>query len=65
VEMDARSEDLHLRISDNGKGFDTEAHRDSHGLLSLSRRSAALKARLTIESGVGKGTSIDLRVPLR
>jgi two-component sensor histidine kinase len=65
VEMDARSEDLHLRIADNGRGFDTEAHRDSHGLLSLSRRSAALKAILTIESGVGKGTSIDLRVPLR
>jgi signal transduction histidine kinase len=61
---------LVISISDNGKGFDTRSNGTSgsmggHGLTSMQRRAQALGGSLTIDSRIGSGTSLTLRVPLR
>src|SRR5262249_26016247 len=57
---------LTLKVTDNGQGFDLHAgtkHRGT-GLESMRRRVERLGGRLTITSELGRGTSIDLRIPL-
>jgi signal transduction histidine kinase len=54
-----------LEIRDNGVGFDPEqASRIGFGLHSLRERATQLGGRLTIDSAVGRGTSLRLEVPL-
>jgi len=55
---------LHLRIQDNGRGFDPASTTDGHGLASLRRRAQALHGRLEIESSPGSGASLTLEVPV-
>lgn len=51
---------LHIRIEDNGKGFDrsSPAHHKGIGLKSMEQRVAMTGATLEIKSEPGKGTSI-------
>ncbi len=54
---------LLLRINDNGLGFDPTDESDGNGLLSMRRRAEALGGELEIESSVGNGTTVGLRLP--
>jgi signal transduction histidine kinase len=56
---------LHLRVSDNGRGFDVAGDSDGDGLVSMRRRVAALGGRLAIQSTPGQGTTIALDVERR
>lgn len=62
--------DLHLTITDNGKGFDIEksklkaAERGSFGLSNMSERIHFVNGNLNIESEPGKGTKITIKVPI-
>jgi signal transduction histidine kinase len=54
-----------LEINDSGVGFDPEqASRMGFGLHSLRERATQVGGRLTIDSAVGRGTSLRLEVPL-
>ncbi|HEV8428503.1 MAG TPA: ATP-binding protein, partial [Pyrinomonadaceae bacterium] len=55
---------LELTVSDNGRGFDTSAESDGHGLSSMHNRAASLGAEIGIVSGPGRGTNITLKIPL-
>ena len=57
---------LRLRIEDDGAGFAPEAPRarPSLGLASMRQRVAAIGGRLRVESAPGKGTRIEVEVPL-
>jgi len=55
---------LELTISDNGKGFDTSAESDGHGLTSMKERAVGLGAEIGIVSEAGRGTTTTLNVPL-
>ncbi|HJU57100.1 MAG TPA: two-component regulator propeller domain-containing protein, partial [Pyrinomonadaceae bacterium] len=62
---------LIVKVSDNGKGFDTGAagngHHDGmggHGLHSLRQRALALGGSFEVESLKGRGTTVTLKVPL-
>ena len=55
---------FNLKISDNGKGFDTAVTTDRHGLLNIRQRAIRQKGSLKIQSTPGLGTVIDLSVPL-
>jgi signal transduction histidine kinase len=57
--------ELQLTIRDDGRGFDPSLRRTGHGLASLSRRATELGGRLSIDSAPGRGTTIELRAPLR
>ena len=54
---------LALRITDDGTGFDLNADDDGHGLENMRQRAAELGGELKIDTGAGKGTIIDLKVP--
>jgi signal transduction histidine kinase len=55
-----------LTIADDGTGFDPEARRGSghFGLTNLANRAAGLDGTLDIESAIGDGTRIIVRLPL-
>lgn len=64
VEMVFLENELALKISDNGVGFDTEAARKagSLGLLGIAERASAVNAAVDIVSGKGNGTTIRVRL---
>lgn len=56
---------LHVRIVDDGRGFDPDQPRDGgNGIGNLRRRAADLGGALQLRSAPGAGTSIQLTVPL-
>ncbi|MFL9845304.1 tetratricopeptide repeat-containing sensor histidine kinase [Flavobacterium rhizosphaerae] len=55
---------IHIIISDDGVGFDTEKARSGIGLKNLQSRADALKGTLHIKSTPGNGTIIEVFLPL-
>ncbi|MCX6319396.1 MAG: hypothetical protein NTW29_19120 [Bacteroidetes bacterium] len=55
---------MNLVIRDNGKGFDTKAISTGNGLQNMLQRAKNSGAELTISSQSGKGTSVELVMPL-
>jgi signal transduction histidine kinase len=55
-----------LEVADNGRGFATDAPRKplSLGLMGLRERAHLLKGAVTIESEPGRGTRIQVRIPM-
>jgi signal transduction histidine kinase len=64
VQFQSDGKSLTLRIADNGRGFDTRGCKPGHGLASMRARASELGADLHVNSTVGQGTTIELRVPL-
>ena len=69
VNLSQDKHNLHLRITDNGKGFNTHKRTpcdDEHGFgfISLSERAAILDAHMNIESIQGNGTQFHIKIPL-
>ena len=63
----AEGEQLVLRITDNGKGFDPEAagKKKTLGLLGMKERALMMGGHLEIGSRPGEGTNISVYVPLK
>jgi PAS domain S-box-containing protein len=66
--LSSSDDHIDLVIADSGKGFDTsilESHtsREGLGLRMLKERASYVGGRLTVESGVGQGTRVCLKVP--
>ena len=55
---------LVLKLSDDGRGFQTGTGSPGHGLESMKRRAEKLGGELTMSSSDGHGTKLELRVPL-
>lgn len=56
---------VRLRISDDGVGFDLDGEKmTSYGLQSIRERVSEVGGALDIYSAVGKGTQIEVRIPL-
>ena len=55
---------LVMNITDNGKGFDTTQISHGNGLDNFQRRAGWSKGEFTIQSVIGKGTSITVKMPL-
>jgi two-component system sensor histidine kinase DegS len=70
VKYEYTNKELCLSIQDDGSGFDIEAEsvaaaeRGSFGLSNISERVQFARGNLNIESGIGKGTDITIRVPI-
>ena len=66
VELAMEGRELRLAIIDDGVGFDPQTMRvnGSLGLVSMSERARFVHGRLSIESHPGKGTRIEVRVPI-
>ncbi|MEP7158892.1 MAG: GAF domain-containing sensor histidine kinase [Chloroflexota bacterium] len=65
IELARRDGVLRLIISDNGRGFDTEAARSprQHGLGNLGARAEALGGGMTLTSEEGAGTRLEVQIP--
>jgi two-component system sensor histidine kinase UhpB len=55
---------VQLEVTDTGRGFDTAGVGESAGIRGMRERALLLGAALEIESSLGVGTSVRLRVPL-
>lgn len=55
---------LVVEISDDGPGFDAEAHTNSRGLVNMADRTGALGGQIHVESVVDEGTTVVVRIPL-
>jgi signal transduction histidine kinase len=66
VTLDARDQEVRMRIVDNGVGFDpTKTPPAGHdGLRNLQERARGLGGAVTIRSAAGQGTVVDVRVPV-
>jgi signal transduction histidine kinase len=62
VTLRVEGSDLVAEISDDGQGFELEGT-PGVGLSSMQERAAIVDGKLEIESEVGRGTSVRLRVP--
>jgi len=69
IEVNFRGNEILLRVSDNGIGFDVErerhaARQEGHlGLVSMEERASLLGGQLTITSGAA-GTTVEATIPL-
>ncbi|HEY3971303.1 MAG TPA: sensor histidine kinase, partial [Solirubrobacteraceae bacterium] len=64
VEVHEDDTDIHLRVRDDGQGFDPTAHTDGFGLLGMHERVQLLDGTFEIDSSPGRGTTIEARFPI-
>jgi len=65
--VSANRKNVHIEVSDQGKGFDADRVLRLHptsGLSEMSERAALLNGRLAVNSIIGRGTSIVAALPL-
>ena len=53
-------QDVRLRVEDEGDGFDPEARRHGHGLVSMRERATRMGGRLDLTSAPGVGTVVEV-----
>lgn len=64
-----KPEEFRLEISDNGSGFDValalqqSADKESTGLLNIKKRAKLITGEVLINSEIGKGTSVLIKIP--
>jgi len=65
LSLKKHGETIHLSIRDNGVGFDLGVQKQaSYGLKSMQERVSELGGAIQIVSAPGKGTRIDIRIPI-
>lgn len=67
IQLKRAGAQLHLQVHDNGCGFDAAQSRvpNRFGLLGMRERARALGGRLLIDSAPGRGTLVELVVPMQ
>lgn len=63
IQFNRQPQQLVLTVEDDGRGFDNSGQKGA-GFLHLHERIEGMNGRLTIESAIGKGTTILLYIPL-
>ena len=58
------NEVLHMKVTDNGIGFDTKNMKNGIGLANMRRRAELFSGNFEIESSVGCGCTITVNIPL-
>lgn len=64
VSIICQDNQFRLLVLDNGCGFDLAGEHEGWGLDSLRERARELSGQMTLRSEPGKGTSVELKVPL-
>ncbi|NJN17854.1 MAG: GAF domain-containing sensor histidine kinase [Oscillochloris sp.] len=65
IRLDVQEHQVHLEIADDGRGFDPAATPGGRfGLIGMRERARLLGGRLTIDSAPGRGSTVQVEVPL-
>jgi signal transduction histidine kinase len=64
IALEARAREMHLRIRDDGRGFDEKFITPGSGLRNLRQRAERMGARIDIRSAPNAGTEIELTAKL-
>ncbi|MEO7548106.1 MAG: ATP-binding protein, partial [Ramlibacter sp.] len=66
VQIERSATAVTLHVTDNGRGFSPAAPRQPHslGLMGLRERAQLLKGSLHIDSAPGRGTKINVQIPV-
>ena len=62
IKQDAQ--DLHLKVTDDGIGFNEKVVKNGNGLVNMRERAMAMNSKINIESAKGKGTVVAIDVPI-
>lgn len=66
VSMKVKGGEIHLRVADNGRGFDSDSLKPgSHGISGMRHRAQMFGGKLQIVSSPGQGTVVSARIPLQ
>jgi two-component system, NarL family, sensor histidine kinase UhpB len=55
---------LHLKVVDDGKGFNQQLVKSGNGLANMRERAASMEGTVQVDSSIGRGTGIRLEVPI-
>jgi len=64
VSIERHRDRIRLLISDNGKGYEPKGESTGLGLIGIRERVRAVGGTVSIETGPGRGTQVDVQVPL-
>jgi ligand-binding sensor domain-containing protein/two-component sensor histidine kinase len=64
LDVQWRNGKLHLKIKDDGKGFDTSSNTSGNGLKNIRSRTEKWKGNTSIQTAPGSGTLIEIIIPL-
>jgi two-component system, NarL family, sensor histidine kinase UhpB len=66
IEINLQQQDhyLVLLIKDNGQGFDEQTTKTGNGLRNMRERAKEINGTISLKSGVGEGTEVELRLPI-
>jgi ligand-binding sensor domain-containing protein len=64
IELAVLKNEMRMRISDNGIGFDPATRRAGNGLFNMQNRIAGMGGRIDIQSQQSQGTAIVCHIPL-
>src|ERR1043165_4509028 len=64
IELSLKKNLLHLKITDNGKGFDTTIHRRGVGITNMKNRAEIYQGKLEIFSSPGNGCTVTVAFKL-
>ena len=62
VSIKEMDDNIQLSIIDDGKGFDIDHTKQTHGITSMRQRAASINGQFTIQSKPGEGTQIQVIV---
>ncbi len=63
IALDCRGGVLHLKVKDDGRGFDERKIIPGNGLRNLRRRAAEMHGAMRIETAPGQGTTVEFEAP--
>ena len=64
VRVTGNADQLHVTVTDDGVGMDSARRRHGLGLRGIEERVRELDGVMTIASAIGKGTSLEIRLPM-
>ncbi|MFK8008791.1 MAG: tetratricopeptide repeat protein [Saprospiraceae bacterium] len=64
VQLFQNKKNLVLVVEDNGSGFDLEKNKPGHGIANINYRSRAIGGTVNVESAIGNGTLVTVRIAL-
>jgi two-component system sensor histidine kinase DegS len=65
VKLEMAQEQITVLVKDNGQGFNIDERKDeSFGIIGMRERVELLGGKISINSKIGKGTTVLIKVPL-